>query len=156
MSVQPLRGAALVRRAREVAEVAHATQTDKAGNPYIDHPRRVAHTLAEDWGCEAQVVAAGWLHDVVEDTETTLADLLEAGFPVDVVMAVEAVTHRKGESRADFIARAAANPLARQVKLADVLDNADPKRLALIDDEATRERLRAKYARDLDALGWNQ
>src|SRR5690606_11747524 len=90
-------------------------------------------------------VATAWLHDVVEDTPVTLADL-EESFPAEVTIAVDALTRRPGEDPADYYARVRAVPLALAVKLADLADNSDPQRLARL-DAATRDRLIAKYAR---------
>jgi (p)ppGpp synthase/HD superfamily hydrolase len=111
-------------RALALAATAHAGQLDKAGQPYILHPLRVLLRLA---GPEARIVAA--LHDVVEDTPVTLDDLRREGFSRAVVEAVDALTHREGESYEAYVRRAAANSLARQVKRADVLDNLDATRL---------------------------
>ncbi len=72
---------------------------------------------------------AAALHDVVEDTPWTLAQLAEEGFPGEVVDAVEALTKRKGESRMDAAKRAKANVIARVVKRADVSDNLDLGRI---------------------------
>lgn len=127
--------------AEEIAAAAHRGQVDKAGQPYITHPARVAARVAGD----ENAVAAAWLHDVVEDTAVTLADLEEA-FPAEVTIAVDALTRRAGEAPADYYARVRAVPLALTVKLADLADNSDPQRLARL-DAATRERLIAKYAR---------
>lgn len=142
---------ALERHALTVAVVAHRGQVDKAGKPYSNHPRRVAERLGDEADPEALAVA--WLHDVVEDTTWTL-DLLTAigWFPPSVVEAVDAITHRPKEQRASYYRRVKANPLALIVKLADIADNSDPERLAMLDD-ATADRLRAKYATALDALG---
>lgn len=127
--------------AKEIAAAAHRGQVDKAGQPYITHPARVAARVAGD----EHAVAAAWLHDVVEDTPVTLADL-EDSFPTEVTIAVDALTRRPGEAPADYYARVRAVPLALTVKLADLADNSDPQRLARL-DVATRERLIAKYAR---------
>lgn len=94
---------------------------------------------------DEHAVAAAWLHDVVEDTEITLADL-EQTFPPDVTAAVDALTRRSDETPAEYYARVRTVPLALTVKLADMADNSDPQRLAQL-DAATRERLTAKYAR---------
>lgn len=72
-----------VELARQIATTAHAGQTDKAGRPYIDHPRRVASRLVD-----LQEQAAAWLHDVIEDTGVTAVDLLKAGIDDAVVQAV--------------------------------------------------------------------
>ncbi len=90
------------------------------------------------------IEAAAWLHDVVEDTDITLDDLTELGIPEPVVTAVEALTRRPGEAPDAYYARVGADPIALLVKLADLADNSDPKRLSLLDDE-TRARLTAKY-----------
>lgn len=94
--------------------------------------------------------AIAWLHDVVEDTDVQLADL-RTQFPPQVVDAVDAISHRPDELRADYYTRVVSNPLARQVKLADIDDNTDPARTAVLDD-ATRSRLAAKYAAAPEAL----
>lgn len=139
----------LARRAEALAVAAHAGQTDKAGRPYIEHPARVAVRVAP---CGDEAVAVAWLHDVAEDTEVSLGDLREAGFPEHVVSAVDALTKRSGEPLADYCGRVAANRLALLVKTADLADNSDPQRLALLDPR-TRARLEAKYARARRLLG---
>lgn len=135
----------LVTRAREIATAAHRGQLDKAGAPYIGHPERVAAHAAAAGGDE-RVLAAAWLHDVVEDTATTPDELRVAGFPEEVVAAVVAVTKVPGESAEAYFARVNADPLAVAVKTADLADNTDPLRLVLL-EHATRARLQAKYAR---------
>lgn len=141
--------------ARELASTAHARQVDKAGAPYIEHPRRVAARVAGDELAGAQVrdelaVAVAWLHDVVEDTDVT-AEVLRAAFPEEVVAAVLALTRRAGEEPDVYYARVAANPLALRVKRADIADNTDPARTAAL-TTSTRERLAAKYAHAVAAL----
>lgn len=130
-------------RIRELAEAiardAHVDQLDKSGHPYVDHPSRVAARVRGDEILES----IAWLHDVVEDTDVQLSDL-EQRFPLEVTEAVDALTHRSGETRADYYARVRRNPLALQVKYADIDDNTDPVRTAQL-DEATRTRLAAKY-----------
>ncbi|MER7280518.1 HD domain-containing protein [Dactylosporangium sp. NPDC000244] len=137
-----------VNDARELAYAAHEGQVDKAGAPYFEHVAEVARRL-EEHGDEA--VMAGYLHDIVEDTDVTLDQLRAMGFPDEVVRAVDAVTWRDGEDYMDLIARAAADPLGRLVKLADNATNSDEERLALL-DSATAERLRRKYARAREVL----
>lgn len=132
-----------VEDARALAVAAHRDQIDKAGRPYIEHPAAVAAALAP-YGDAA--VMAGWLHDVVEDTEVTLEQLAGLGFPPAVVAAVDAVTRRPGETYLNAVRRCAADPIGRLVKLADNTHNSDETRLALL-DESTAARLRAKYAR---------
>ena len=137
-------------RARRVALQAHDGQVDKAGAPYITHPARVAARV-RDAGGGVRAEAVAWLHDVVEDCGVTLDDLRGQGFDDGVVAAVDALTRRDGVPAEAYYARIAADPLALAVKLADVADNADPARLALL-DPATRTRLEDKYAAARRAL----
>ena len=149
----------LVARARALATSAHAGQVDKAGAPYITHPERVAARVAGGTPTgthdDAEAVAVAWLHDVVEDTAVTAADLAAAGFPGTVVAAVLALTRAPGEDPDGYYARVAADPLALRVKRADIADNTDPARVAAL-DPATRERLAAKYAHALAVLDREQ
>lgn len=99
-------------------------QKDIGGEPYVLHVLRVmagVKTLPE------KIVAI--LHDVVEDTETTLDDLLKLGFDRAIVIAVDCLTKRKGEDRVSAAHRAAANRLACAVKLADLADNMNMTRI---------------------------
>ncbi|MBR7187352.1 MAG: bifunctional (p)ppGpp synthetase/guanosine-3',5'-bis(diphosphate) 3'-pyrophosphohydrolase [Clostridia bacterium] len=98
-------------------------QVDKAGLPYITHPERVAARLSSP---EARVV--GWLHDTVEDTPLTLAEIAEA-FGPETAAAVDAVSRREGEDWGDYIDRVAQHPLARQVKISDLIDNSNLSRI---------------------------
>ena len=132
-------------RAIALAATAHQGQVDKAGAPYILHPLRMMLTLS---GLEDRIVAI--LHDVVEDTEWTLAGLRAEGFGDAVIDAIEAVTKREGESYEDFIQRSAANAIGRRVKLADLRDNSDLSRLAAV-TEKDRVRL-DKYRRAIETL----
>jgi (p)ppGpp synthase/HD superfamily hydrolase len=116
---------ATLERAIEIAAAAHAGASDKAGHPYILHPLRVLLAVES---IEERMAAA--LHDVVEDTTWTIEQLGAEGFSVEVLDAVAALTKRPGESRLDAAHRAAANPIALRVKLADVTDNMDLSRIA--------------------------
>jgi (p)ppGpp synthase/HD superfamily hydrolase len=115
---------ATLERAIEIAAGAHAGQFDKAGQPYILHPLRVMLRMTS-----AHERMAAVLHDVVEDTPVSLAQLVAEGFAPEVVAAVDALTKRAGESRIDAAHRAAADPVARQVKLADNAENMDLSRI---------------------------
>jgi (p)ppGpp synthase/HD superfamily hydrolase len=108
-----------------LATEAHRGQQDKAGQPYILHPLRVMFRVET---AEERMVAV--LHDVVEDTPITLEELRARGFSERVVAAVDGLTRRVGESYEAFVARSAADPLARRVKLADLEDNMDVRRLS--------------------------
>lgn len=114
-------------KAIAIAVRAHRGQTDKVGKPYILHPLRVM--LRCDTEIE-QIVAV--LHDVLEDTSVTMDDLRAEGFEDGVLVPLDAVTMRKGESYESFIARAGSHPAARKVKIADIEDNMDIRRLPCI------------------------
>ncbi|MEZ5997501.1 MAG: HD domain-containing protein [Hyphomonas sp.] len=136
-------------RALALAVRQHAGQADKAGAPYILHVLDVWQAVRADGHDETHQVAA-LLHDVVEDTDTTIAEI-EQTFGAAVAAAVEALTHRPNEPNADYLARVKANPVARIVKLADSRNNHG--RIGNITDAATRDRLTAKYQRVFDTLG---
>lgn len=136
---------------RNIATTAHKGQVDKQGVPYISHCKRVALRVAEQHPGASRAEAVAWLHDVVEDTDWTVQQLRECGIHDEVVDAVDAISHRPGESRADYYARVNKNLIARLVKIADIADNMDPRRLAGLDD-ATIVRLVKKYAKALNAL----
>ncbi|CDX27239.1 conserved hypothetical protein [Mesorhizobium sp. ORS 3324] len=110
---------AMLQQAAEIAGQAHRGQRDKTGRPYIEHVRRVADAVETP---DEKTVA--YLHDVVEKGEGWTLDRLEAaGFGSRVVMAVDALTRRAGESERAFVLRAASNPLSLPVKKADLEDN---------------------------------
>lgn len=139
-----------VARALAVAAEAHGDKTDAAGAPYMGHIHRVTRRVAELAPPElvrpCQIVAA--LHDVVEDHahEGWGPDRLAAeGFDAEILDALDSVTGRDGEAYDDSIRRAGRNPIGRWVKLADHLDNTDPKRLAALPPEKQAHFAR-KYA----------
>ena len=130
--------------AYEIASRAHANQVDKAGKPYLHHPLAVADGVESE---EAKVVAL--LHDIAEDTSITL-DSLRALFGDTIADALTCLTHREGESYDEYVRRAAANPLARKVKMADLTHNMDLSRLPVVTDW-DRERVK-KYQRAMAYL----
>lgn len=111
-------------RAIAIAATAHSGQVDKAGQPYILHPLRVMLALSHE---DERIAAI--LHDVVEDTNIDIQDLQNEGFSATVIDAVCALTKRPGETRMEAATRAAQNPIARRVKLADNADNMDLSRI---------------------------
>ena len=114
----------LVKKAEAIARQAHAGQLDKSGKPCIGHVERVAARVTSD---EAKCVA--WLHDVLEDTDAlTIAEMHEI-FGEDITNGVISVTRWGKERYDDFIRRARANPLGREVKIADLIDNSNLSRL---------------------------
>ena len=108
-----------------LAVEAHRGQVDRAGQPYILHPLRGMFQLESDID---RIVAI--LHDVVEDTPITFADLRQMGYSEEIIVALDGVTRREDESYEQFVERSAQNPISRRVKLADLTDNMDIRRIA--------------------------
>lgn len=135
----------LLELAIAIAEQQHAGQVDKAGRPYIEHPKRVMRAMSTD---AERIVAI--LHDVVEDTDLTLDQLAAEGFPDHILAALDSVTRRTGETYEAFVARAAKDAIGRRVKYADLRDNADLSRIAA-PTAADRART-AKYQRAMAQL----
>ncbi len=131
----------MLEKAIRLAAEAHSGQRDKAGGPYILHPLRMMFTM--DTPAERMVAV---LHDIVEDTGWTLEALRREGFPEDIVEAVACLTRQQDESYEAFIERAAQHPLARRVKLADLEDNMDARRL-----ETMTQQDQSRMARYLKA-----
>jgi (p)ppGpp synthase/HD superfamily hydrolase len=134
-----------------LAVEAHGGQKDKYGQPYILHPLRVMFRLEGE--LERMV---GILHDVVEDSPLTFEDLRQRGFGDEVIQALEGVTRRPEETYEAFITRSQANPVSRRVKLADLEDNMDLRRLneELTDRDVARlKRYRRAWAQLKQAEG---
>lgn len=138
----------LLEKAIEIALHAHAGQKSKDGSPYILHPLRVMARMQSD---EEKIAAI--LHDVVEDSAVTLEDLRKAGFPEEVLVVVKLLTHEPAISYEDYVERLKPHPVARRIKLADLEDNSDIRRLSGI-EERDLERLR-KYHRAWQILQAN-
>ena len=133
-----------VEAARMLAARMHAGQADKAGLPYITHPARVAARLDAP---EEQVV--GWLHDTVEDTALTVGDIARQ-FGPETAAAVDAISRREGEAWEDYIARVRENPMARRVKISDLIDNSNLSRIPRVTAKDVARQ--ARYNRALAAL----
>lgn len=118
-------------RAIEIAREAHKSQTDKAGKPYIEHPLRV---MAAGKTSDEKIV--GILHDVVEDSNITFEDLTSEGFAPNIIEALRCITKTDEKEPYDhFIARIKTNRLATAVKLNDLTDNMDIRRLPYLSDK---------------------
>ncbi|MFD4503987.1 HD domain-containing protein [Streptomyces sp. NPDC058457] len=135
----------------KLARAAHAAQTDKAGRPYAEHLAAVAHGVRARGGDPDQIAAA-WLHDSVEDHALTEQWLETAAVSPRTRAIVLALTKHPGEPPESYAHRILATPGALLVKEADLAHNADPGRLAVL-DEGTRKRLTEKYARMRALLG---
>ncbi|MFI6643988.1 HD domain-containing protein [Streptomyces sp. NPDC050504] len=130
-----------------LVERAHAGQVDKIGTAYVEHVRAVAAGLVP-FGDE--LVMAGLLHDVVEDTDWTADELRAHGLPERVVAAVEDVTNQAGVPYEEKIRRITGNRDATLVKIADNAHNSHPDRAArLPEDERARLAARYRAARDV-------
>lgn len=134
------------------ARAAHEGQTDKAGRPYAEHLAAVAEGVRARGGDDDQIAAA-WLHDAVEDDALSAHWLERAALSRRTKDIVLAVTKRAGEAPEAYARRILDTPGALLVKRADLAHNADPARIARLDDEATRTRLTEKYARMRALLG---
>jgi guanosine-3',5'-bis(diphosphate) 3'-pyrophosphohydrolase len=116
----------------QLATIAHHTQRRKSsGDPYIVHPLRVGY-LAVDARLPHAAQVAGVLHDVVEDTSITLADLAEKGFSADVLDCVDRLTkwwpsltskENKRQLMTTYYDRILASQNAINIKLLDRIDN---------------------------------
>ena len=127
---------ATLERAIELAVHHHKGQVDKMGQPYILHPLRV---MARCQGAEAQMVAV--MHDLIEDTPVTPELLLSEGFSQSVVDGLLGVTRQDSDSPRLFLLRSRQHPLSRAVKLADLEDNLDLRRLTVPLGPKDHERL---------------
>src|SRR5437764_9174151 len=136
----------LLALAESLARRYHTGHVDRLGAPYVDHPAAVAGLLAAA-GAPAAWQAAAWLHDVLEHTAATTADLAAEGVPAEVVRLVEILSRRPGEDYLDFIGRVCADPAAVRIKIADALHNLDPAR-----DFAPPAEKRARYHQALVML----
>jgi (p)ppGpp synthase/HD superfamily hydrolase len=103
---------------------AHRGQKDRYGAAYILHPLRMMNRLTAE---PDRITAV--LHDVVEDSTTTLDDLRKLGFGEEIVTAVDCLTRRSGEHYEAYVERCKGNAIARRVKVADLEDNLDLRRL---------------------------
>lgn len=124
---------------------AHSGHEDKYGRPYILHPLHLMSQMDSD---EERMAAV--LHDVVEDTTKTLADIEALGVPRPVLEAVALLTHDKQAVPYDqYVLALKPNPLARKVKLADLRHNMDIRRLNKITAKDAERLERYRHAWEL-------
>jgi len=135
----------MTKKALKLCFEAHKDQVDKSGMPYVFHPFH----LAEQMETEDTVITA-LLHDVVEDTDYTIDDLIEMGFSDNVISALKLLTHAPGIPYMDYVKKIKENPVAKAVKLKDLAHNSDLTRLDYVDDKA-RKRVK-KYQRAIALL----
>lgn len=99
---------------------------DKGGKPYFLHCLRVMQNLNSD-DDELMSIAVG--HDLIEDTNVTYADLWDMGFSPRIICGIEALTKQRGETAEEYLTKVKGNRDAVLVKLADLRDNSDIRRL---------------------------
>ena len=114
----------MTKKALAVCFEAHKSQVDKSGLPYVFHPFHLAEQMKDEM---TTIVAL--LHDVIEDTSITVKELRDMGFPAEAIAAIQIMTHDKSIPYMDYVARIKKNPIAREVKLADLRHNSDLTRL---------------------------
>ena len=137
----------MTKKALRLCFDAHREQTDKTGLPYVFHPFHLAEQMTD----EISTVCA-LLHDVVEDTEITLAELSEMGFPKEVTDVLSLLTHDPAVPYFDYVRALSVNPIARAVKLADLAHNSDLSRMDAdqIDEWALKRT--EKYKKAIEML----
>lgn len=135
----------MTKAALDICFEAHKDQVDKSGQPYVFHPFHLAEQMDS-----ADAVCVALLHDVMEDTDVTADELRAAGMSKDVMEALLLMTHDPSVPYMDYVKALAANPLARQVKKADLCHNMELSRLERVTESDLR-RVR-KYQAALDLL----
>ena len=137
----------MVNRALRLAYRAHAGQLDRGGVPYIFHPYHLAEQMDDE-----RSICVALLHDVVEDSPVTLEEI-QREFPSEIAEAVALLTHDPSTDYFAYVRRLKANPLARKVKLADLMHNVDQARCADAGiDPVKLQHWREKYRRAQEIL----
>lgn len=138
----------LTNKAMKIAYDAHHGQLDCNGVPYIFHPYHLAEQMSDEI-----TVCVALLHDVAEDTDITI-EQLEKDFPKEVTEALKLLTHNAGADYFEYIKAIKNNPVAKAVKVADLIHNSDQSRIT--DEEAvSAEKLEywnKKYTKALQIL----
>ena len=135
-------------RAIEIAALAHRRQLQKDGQPYILHPLTLM--FAVDGEIE-RIVAV--LHDVVEDSDWSFADLESEGFAPRVIEVLRLLTHDPEVDYVDYVEAIAADPVAAAVKRADLRHNLDLLRITEVTDkDLERARKYHRAYRRLESL----
>ncbi len=114
----------LTKKALLISFEAHKNQVDKCGMPYVYHPFHLAEQMKDEY-----TTCVALLHDVVEDTDTTLEQLKADGFPEAVTDAIALLTHDNNVPYLEYVRHIKDNPIAKAVKLADLAHNMDLTRL---------------------------
>lgn len=134
-------------RAIIMATKAHKGQLDKADKPYILHP---LYLMTKVLSIRCKIIAV--LHDVLEDTDLCEEDLMDAGFPDEIISSIKLLTRGK-ESYKDYIQTLSSDWAARRVKMADLNHNLDLSRLTYPLGNSDLKRI-AKYQEARQDLEW--
>lgn len=129
------------KKALKLSFEAHKDQVDKSGMPYVYHPFHLAEQMTDE---NTTVVAL--LHDIVEDTDYTIADLKAMGFNSAIIEAIELMTHDDSVPYMEYVKGIRENEIARAVKLADLKHNSDLTRLDVIDEKASGRKKKYEEA----------
>lgn len=113
-----------IEKAIALASIAHEGQKDKGGAPYILHPLKIMMAMDTE---NEKILAV--LHDVLEDTDLTITDLIEEGLPGELVEPLLLLTREPGVSYRKYLEALVQNPLSTKVKLADLSHNSDLTRI---------------------------
>ena len=134
----------LTKKALKLCFEVHKNQLDKSGMPYVFHPFYLATQMSD----EICTVCA-LLHDVVEDSDYTLDDIQKLGFPSEVTDALSKLTHDAATPYMEYVREIRTNPIAKKVKLADLMHNSDLSRLDTVDEKALKRIEKYKMAIEL-------
>ena len=133
------------KKAMQICFEAHKKQVDKSGIPYVFHPLHLAEQMSTE---ETTIVAL--LHDVVEDSDITFDDLAE-DFNKPIIDAIKLLTHKdKSVKYMDYVKKINENPIAKAVKLADLMHNSDITRLDVVTEKDLERR--NKYLEAIEFL----
>lgn len=123
------------KKALKLCFEAHKNQFDKSGMPYVFHPFHLAEQMTDE-----TTTAVALLHDVIEDTDYTFADLEKMGFGKEITEPLVLLTHLPDVPYMDYIAKISKDSVAKAVKLADLRHNSDLSRFDFADEQALARR----------------
>lgn len=115
----------MINRARAIARIAHAGQKYGCEDYFTKHILDVASRVVGAANATNDHIIVAYLHDTVEDTSVTLADLSAFGFSDEIIAAIDAISRKDGEQYLDYIERCKKNDLAAFVKYHDLKSNAN-------------------------------
>lgn len=134
----------LTKNALKLCFEKHKDQKDKTGLPYVFHPFYLATQMDDEY-----TTVCALLHDVVEDSDVTFEDLINDGYPMEVIEALKLLTHNSEDDYFEYVRKICTNELAVKVKIADLKHNSDLSRLDVIDEYALKRNEKYKKALEL-------